>query len=329
MSLVNISKMEKPRAQIILVMGVTGVGKSTFIKHATGCDVVVGHTQTSCTSKVEIFQIPGTSVYLMDSPGFDDTNISDTQILRSIATALVDAFHDNVEIHGALYIHPVVEARMRGSGRKNLIMFKKVLGMKGMKNCRLVTTKWTQVNYETAVAREKELCEKEEFWQPLIAAGATTIRFGDTMQSAFDIIRPFVYGPSFKPQLVEELRDGKTLPQTAAGQVVNDDVEEAKRAHEVEMKQLEKDQKDALVKKDFEFAEIIKVERKEQAAKIERLEEEARLLQKPIPEGVGRFERWLARAAVIIAGAFAVVTSGGVLAPQALLLYGATEAAIR
>ena len=36
------------RVQVILVMGVTGVGKSTFIRHATGLDVKVGHGQSSC-----------------------------------------------------------------------------------------------------------------------------------------------------------------------------------------------------------------------------------------------------------------------------------------
>ena len=36
------------KAQIILVMGVTGVGKSTFIKWATGQDVKVGTTLDPC-----------------------------------------------------------------------------------------------------------------------------------------------------------------------------------------------------------------------------------------------------------------------------------------
>ena len=34
--------------QVILVMGVTGVGKSTFIEYATGLPVGVGHGQGSC-----------------------------------------------------------------------------------------------------------------------------------------------------------------------------------------------------------------------------------------------------------------------------------------
>jgi hypothetical protein len=97
----------------------------------------------------------------MDTPGFDDTNVSDATILSNITDSLVAAFNDKHEIQGALYIHSVTEARMRGSGRKNLIMFKNVLGMKGMSNCRLVTTKWSLQDES-----EQELCEKNEFWKP-------------------------------------------------------------------------------------------------------------------------------------------------------------------
>ncbi|EHL01445.1 P-loop containing nucleoside triphosphate hydrolase [Glarea lozoyensis ATCC 20868] len=210
--------VSRSNPQIILVMGVTGVGKSTFIHHATGRNVEVGHGQSSCTSKVKCYQIPQTNIYFMDTPGFDDTYTSDAKILEEIATALLDAFNDKAEIQGALYVHPVIEAKMRGSGRKNLIMFRKVLGMEGMKNVRLVTTKWSQVDYHTGVDRETELSEKEEFWQPLLAAGASTVRFGDTMESAIEIIKPLIHGPAFEPQLVEEVvRDGKELRQTQAG----------------------------------------------------------------------------------------------------------------
>ena len=79
----------------------------------------------------------------MDTPGFDDTNISDAKVLEAIASAFVDAFKDEAEIQGALYVHPTIEAKISGSERKNLIMFNKVLGEKGMANYRLVATKWS------------------------------------------------------------------------------------------------------------------------------------------------------------------------------------------
>jgi adenylate kinase len=43
-----VGKSVNVHPQVILVMGVTGVGKSTFIEYATGCKVGIGHGQSSC-----------------------------------------------------------------------------------------------------------------------------------------------------------------------------------------------------------------------------------------------------------------------------------------
>ena len=329
---------------VILVMGVTGVGKSTFIKAATGCSVEVGEGLKSCrlntegklllrlmidagTAKVQCYQIPGTDVYLMDTPGFDDTHISDADILSEIATSLVDAFNDQAEIQGAIYIHPVVEARMRGSGVKNLIMFRKVLGMNGMKNCLLVTTKWSLQDAELSEARERELCEKKEFWQPLIAYGARVMRFKDSMKSAIEIIKPLIQGPPFEPLLVEEVvRKHKPLSQTQAGQVVNDDIGEANKAHEAAMADLRAEEAAARDRKDLEFAEILRKERKEHEDKVQKLAEDAKLLAQPVKKS-GGFFRWVARGLAFVAGSVATAASGGTLGPAAILLYGITHGA--
>lgn len=300
-------------------------------KHLVSCYPIKSLTKlipNEDTTKVNCFRIPETNVYLMDTPGFDDTNISDADILKEIATALVDAFNDKVEIQGALYVHPVIEARMRGSGRKNLIMFTKVLGMHGMKNCRLVTTKWSKVDYATGVDRETELCEEEKFWRPLLNAGASTVRFQDTTESAIEIIKPLVHGQAMEPQLVKEVvREGRSLKQTSAGQIVNEEVLEAKKAHAAEIEQLKKDIKDAIEKKEFEFADLLKAERDEHAEKLEKLKIDSVVLDKKV-SGLGKFTQWALRTTVASLGVGLTVASGGWLAPVALLYSGATEAAI-
>jgi hypothetical protein len=329
------------RAQVIVVMGVTGVGKSTFIQYATGKEVKIGHGQEACeclltllyyrstltnskgTAEVKMYQIPDTDVYLMDTPGFDDTYISDADILKNIATALVDAFNDQVEIQGALYVHPVTEVKMRGSGRKNLLMFQSVLGMKGMNHCRLVTTKWSKQEMRVSEDRERELCQKKEFWQPLLAAGAQTVRFDDSMESAIDIIKPLVYGRPFKPLLIKEIvNDRKTIDQTKAGREVNDDIEKARKIHLAEIADLNARAAQA----DRQYRTMMEEERREHQEKLEQLERDKETLRTATPpRSSGRFGRWIARGCAWIGGGAMTLASGGILAPAAALLIAGTE----
>lgn len=51
----------------------------------------VGMNLKSCTSEVQVaneFTIDGRQIFLIDTPGFDDTNVSDAEILQKIAAFL-------------------------------------------------------------------------------------------------------------------------------------------------------------------------------------------------------------------------------------------------
>ncbi|ESK95347.1 hypothetical protein Moror_3872, partial [Moniliophthora roreri MCA 2997] len=79
------------REAIIAVMGATGSGKTTFINAASGGSLQVGMDLQSCTSTVQLsetFELRGRQVTLIDTPGFDDTNKSDADILKMIAAFL-------------------------------------------------------------------------------------------------------------------------------------------------------------------------------------------------------------------------------------------------
>ena len=93
------------------VMGATGSGKSSvrsfsfsksrignshpryvqFINLVSGSRLEVSDGLKSCTKDVRMadaFKLNGRSVVLVDTPGFDDTTISDTDILKKIAVFL-------------------------------------------------------------------------------------------------------------------------------------------------------------------------------------------------------------------------------------------------
>ena len=58
---------------------------------ASQSDLRVGMNLESCTAEVQLadtFTLDGQPVILIDTPGFDDTNKSDTDILKLIAAFL-------------------------------------------------------------------------------------------------------------------------------------------------------------------------------------------------------------------------------------------------
>ena len=62
-----------------------------FINCASGSSLRVGTGLESCTDEVnpvDAFALDGRPVVLIDTPGFDDTSKSDTDILNSIAAYL-------------------------------------------------------------------------------------------------------------------------------------------------------------------------------------------------------------------------------------------------
>ena len=67
------------------------IGIRQFINLASGSNLPVGRGLESCTSEVRTsrpFLLNGRIVTLIDTPGFDDTTRSDTDILSSIAAYL-------------------------------------------------------------------------------------------------------------------------------------------------------------------------------------------------------------------------------------------------
>jgi hypothetical protein len=77
------------RTQVLFVFGLTLIFQ--FANDASGGNMQVGRSLHSCTSEVSkspMFQIDGRSVVLIDTPGFDDEEVSDVGTLKQIAAYL-------------------------------------------------------------------------------------------------------------------------------------------------------------------------------------------------------------------------------------------------
>ncbi|KAF8805169.1 P-loop containing nucleoside triphosphate hydrolase protein [Phlegmacium glaucopus] len=209
---------------IIAVMGPTGSGKSTFINIITDFEIGVGHTLKSCTNEVNNVRISmpelayGDLVFV-DTPGFGNTNKSDTDILKMVVDWLKSTYAKNNLLSGLLYFHRITDNRMVGTPLKNLRMFEELCGKNSFKNVILATTMWDDIDDATGAAREEEL--KSKYWRAMLDRNSTTGRFLQTRESAFTLIDPLIDAANTRNSILlqREMVDmRKKLPATSAGQ---------------------------------------------------------------------------------------------------------------
>ncbi|KAH6712677.1 P-loop containing nucleoside triphosphate hydrolase protein [Leptodontidium sp. MPI-SDFR-AT-0119] len=182
---------EQEDSIVIAVMGVTGAGKSTFIKTVSGRnDVVVGDSLCSETSEVRAYEFlhNGKQYILVDTPGFDDTTRSDSQITEKILTWLKTSMIEGTRLNGVIYLHRISDTRMASTALRNNRMFRKLCGADAFKNIILATTFWGQATNAVGERREKELRENMDFWSGMLKGGARMVRLQRERQAGLDLV---------------------------------------------------------------------------------------------------------------------------------------------
>ena len=116
------------------------------------------------------------TVYLIDTPGFDDTNRSDNEVLCEIAAWLTRSYTAQIRLSGIIYLHRISDSRMQGSAKRNLLMFKKLCGPDALKQVTLATTMWDRVSEVEGEARERELTSTPDFWGWMVGHGSRVCR---------------------------------------------------------------------------------------------------------------------------------------------------------
>jgi len=190
---------------------------------------------------------------LIDTPGFDDTTRSDTDILNAIATFLESLYRDGATLAGVLYFHRISDFRMGGMSTKNFRMFRKLCGEKTLKNVIIVTNMWGQVEPEVGNAREAELKRDELFFKYALEKGAQMVRHDNTSSSAQGVIRRILNNHPLPLRIQEELvNERKNISQTSAGEELQHEYAALIKKHEQEMDQLKKDMEQAMKDRDEE-----------------------------------------------------------------------------
>lgn len=177
-------------------------------------------------------------VLLIDTPGFDDSKKSDSEILTEISRLLAAQYEAGVSLKGVIYLHRIIDVRYSGSSVKTLEIFKKICGNLALKNVVLVSTRWNEVDEAVGALREQQL--RDDFWAYMLGHGSTMARFHGNRDSAIGIASQLVSRQSIVLELQREFFDeGKTLKQTVAGAFVNDELSDKKAQWEKELKDLE------------------------------------------------------------------------------------------
>lgn len=211
---------------------------------------------------------------MIDTPGFDDSRRSDTDVLREIADWLNKSYETDILLRGILYFHRITDTRMQGSARKNILLFSKLCGDEALKNVLLVTSMWDKLpksQISVAKGKEKQLVETHEYWGFMVSKGSTVLRHRNTADSARAIVKRLVNGKgcAIKLDVQEQMVDKKqTLNETAAGRELNAAIAEERKRWE---REIEETMREAMRTRDEEAKQVLREMENEYAQKLARL----------------------------------------------------------
>lgn len=181
------------------------------------------------TQDVQVYELYHNSrrILLIDTPGFDDSQKGDVEILELLASWFATSYYLKQALVGVIYLHPITDNRLRDSTRRNIDLFQKLCGWDAMKTVTLITTMWdkdSSKEEQTYLDREEYL--KERSWITMTARGAAVLRSRNKKTDMPALIDQILSKCSpvtlaVQTQLVD---DKLTLADTDPGKVLMNDI---------------------------------------------------------------------------------------------------------
>ncbi|KAF9044123.1 hypothetical protein BJ165DRAFT_181644 [Panaeolus papilionaceus] len=227
---------DNPGDIVMVVMGPTGVGKTTFIKSLTesySLSKVGHHELSSGTQDIEIITVElgdaGKKLVLVDTPGFDDSRRPNSVVLTHISRYLEETYREKKYLSGLIYLQRITDVRFDSGAAASMNIFRKLYGNDSYDKLALVTTMWNDIRPDLKSRYERKEQElMTTTWSTFLkrANPALVARFdatddSHTKTSALEVVTDLInrsLPTALKLRLQQELVDeGKKLPRTTAG----------------------------------------------------------------------------------------------------------------
>ena len=205
----------------------------------------------------------GFNIYLIDTPGFDDSIRSDAEFLMTIAAYFSAMYISKKRLDGIVYMFPITNTKVSKSAVRNLDMFSKLVGDEALSEVVLVTSMW-DLMADTSVAKDREKALREGLWKPLVDKGSRVCRLGPRRLDALhvlDVLLPGVDAQEKVLQIQRELVDDmKTLDQTEAGQQLSKGILRMQRPLRERLDKLNSEFDDAIAARDADMEKHLREE---------------------------------------------------------------------
>ena len=228
------------------------------------------------------FEHHGVNIHLIDTPGFDDTKRSDTDILIMIASYLSEMYESDLKLDRIVYMFPITYRRMYASLVKNLFIFSKLVGEEALSKVVFATSMWDAVDdWSMAEEREKELLKR--YWKPFMDKGSKVCRLDHRRLTALHVLDILLEGAEAEGTVLQIQRelvvDMKTLDQTEAGQQLSKEIQKLQEGVRRNLDEMKRELNDAIAAKDANMEQQLRMGQAQFEQKLSQAEDERKALR--------------------------------------------------
>lgn len=207
------------------------------------------------------------------------------------------SYANRIHISGIIFMHRISDNRVTGTTKRNMAMFKSIIGEDNYPNVAILTTMWSPGESSVHTCREAQLSNTSDFFGDLLAGRArmfrhdvSTASFEDARakSSALEVIDYLIEQARAGPvtlQVQSELVDDRLrLNETSAGKILVGDITALRADFSQQLTTAQAEMAEALARQDGDAANIfyqigVELKQKEKDLGLDAAEIQATLLQ--------------------------------------------------